>query len=232
VDDRGLRQRRLASEALLARFDVLARRAGVASSTGVGVRRAGRVVSFDWCAPNAELAGLTASDVTVPCCGHRHGVGERRTKLFVTALRSFLRFSFVEGLTPIDLSAAALSVARRRRSSLPMGIDRKTAAGLLGSCNRRRPKAAGLRRLTHLASPRVARRRGRPPSASMTSTGGPARSWCTARDVTRTAPAAERRRRGDRRVSAEGPPEDHRASGGVPASCCPNWALERMGSRA
>ena len=62
------------------------------------------------------------------------------TKLFVTALRSFLRFSFVEGLTPIDLSAAALSVARRRRSSLPMGIDRKTAAGLLGSCNRRRPK--------------------------------------------------------------------------------------------
>jgi integrase len=62
------------------------------------------------------------------------------TKLFVTALRSFLRFGFAEGLMPNELSAAALSVPRRHRSSLPMGIDRRTADALLDSCDRRRSK--------------------------------------------------------------------------------------------
>ena len=88
----------------------------------------------------AELAGLTASDVTGAVLRASATVSVSTTKLFVTALRSFLRFSFIEGLTPIDLSAAALSVARRRRSSLPMGIDQKTAAALLRSCDRRRSK--------------------------------------------------------------------------------------------
>jgi site-specific recombinase XerD len=128
------------SEALLARFErfLLEERAVASSTASVYVARARRFL--DWCAPNAELAGLTASDVTGAVLRASALVSVSATKLFVTALRSFLRFSFVEGLTPIDLSAAALSVARRRRSSLPMGIDRKTAAGLLGSCDRRRPK--------------------------------------------------------------------------------------------
>ncbi len=62
------------------------------------------------------------------------------TKLFVTALRSFLRFSFLEGLTPVDLSPAAVAVAPRHRSSLPMGVDQETARALLRSCDRRQPK--------------------------------------------------------------------------------------------
>jgi integrase/recombinase XerD len=112
------------SEALLARFKrfLLEERAVAPSTASVYVERARRFL--DWCAPSAELAGLTASDVTGA----------------VTALRSFLRFSFIEGLTPSDLSAAALSVPRRRRSSLPRGIDSRTADALLGSCDRRRPK--------------------------------------------------------------------------------------------
>jgi integrase len=67
-------------------------------------------------------------------------VSQNATKLFVTALRSFLRFCFIEGLTPNDLSAAALSVARRRGSSLPKGIDQRAAKSLLRSCDRRKPK--------------------------------------------------------------------------------------------
>jgi len=54
--------------------------------------------------------------------------------------RSFLWFCFIEGLTQNDLSAAALSVARRRRSSLPKGIGLRVADALVRSCDRRRSK--------------------------------------------------------------------------------------------
>ena len=67
-------------------------------------------------------------------------VSASATKLFVTALRSFLRFCFIEGLTQNDLSAAALPVARRRRSSLPKGIGPRVADALVRSCDRRRSK--------------------------------------------------------------------------------------------
>src|SRR5438105_10314962 len=52
------------SEALLARFKrfLLEERAVAPSTASVYVARARRFL--DWCAPNAELAGLTASDVT------------------------------------------------------------------------------------------------------------------------------------------------------------------------
>lgn len=128
------------SEALLASFErfLLQERAVALSTASVYVERARRFLA--WCAPDAELAGLTASDVSGAVLRASATVSVSATKLFVTALRSFLRFSFMEGLTPSDLSAAALSVARRRQSSLPMGIDRTTADSLLRSCDRRRSK--------------------------------------------------------------------------------------------
>ena len=128
------------SEALLAAFErfLLRERAVAVSTASVYVERARRFLAR--CAPDGELAGLAASDVTGAVLQASVTVSASSTKLFVTALRSFLRFSFIEGLTPIDLSAAALSVARRRRSSLPMGIDGATADALLRSCDRRKPK--------------------------------------------------------------------------------------------
>jgi integrase/recombinase XerD len=128
------------SETVLARFErfLLHERAVASSTASVYVDRARRFV--EWCAPSGDLAGLAASDVTGAVLRASATGSVSATKLFVTAVRSFLRFSFIEGLTTVDLSAAALSVARRRRSSLPMGIDTKTAAGLLGSCDRRRSK--------------------------------------------------------------------------------------------
>lgn len=130
------------SEVLLASFErfLLQERAVAVSTASVYVERARRFLA--WWAPDAELAGLTASDVSgaVLRASASATVSVSATKLFVTALRSFLRFSFIEGLTPSDLSAAALSVARRRQSLLPKGIDRMTAASLLRSCDRRRSK--------------------------------------------------------------------------------------------
>jgi integrase/recombinase XerD len=56
----------------------------------------------------------------------------------VFALRSFLRFCYLEGRIDADLSAAALTITGRRRSSLPKGISRPDADALLRSCDRRR----------------------------------------------------------------------------------------------
>ena len=126
------------SEVLLASFErfLLQERAVAPSTAVVYVARARRFL--DWCAPNAELGGLTANDVINAVLRVSASASPSTTKLFVSALRSFLRFSFVEGLTPNELSAAALSVPRRRRSSPPMGIDRRAADALLRSCDRRR----------------------------------------------------------------------------------------------
>lgn len=128
------------SEALLACFErfLLQERAVGVSTASVYVARARRFLV--WCAPSGELHKLTASDVTGAVLQASASVSAGATKLFVTALRSFLRFSFIEGLTPSDLSPAAVSVARRHRSSLPLGIEQKSANALLRSCDRRQPK--------------------------------------------------------------------------------------------
>jgi integrase len=56
---------------------------------------------------------------------------------FVCGVRAFLRFCVIEGLVPVDLSRAALSVGGRRSWPLPRGISRADAAALLASCDRR-----------------------------------------------------------------------------------------------
>lgn len=130
----------LPCEVLLTSFErfLLRERAVAAATASVYVAQARRFLA--WCAPDADLGGLRASDVTGAVLRRAANQSGNATKLFVTALRSFLRYCFIEGLTPSDLSAAVLSVARGRRSSLPMGVDTTTAALLLGSCDRRRAK--------------------------------------------------------------------------------------------
>lgn len=129
-----------ASEVLLASFErfLLQERAASLSTAPIYLARARRFLA--WCAPSGDVAGLRSSDVTDAVLRESTRVSVNATKLFVTALRSFLRFCFIEGLTPNDLSAAALSVARRRGSSLPKGIDQRVANALVRSCDRRRSK--------------------------------------------------------------------------------------------
>jgi site-specific recombinase XerD len=129
-----------ASEVLLASFErfLLQERAVSLSTVPIYLARSRRFLA--WCAPSGDVAGLRASDVTNAVLRESTRVSMSATKLFVTALRSFLRFCFIEGLTPNDLSAAALSVARRRGSSLPKGIDQRAANALVRSCDRRKSK--------------------------------------------------------------------------------------------
>ena len=66
------------------------------------------------------------------------GVSVSASQNFVSGLRAFLRFCFLEGLVAVDLSQAALVVRGRRASLLPRGISPADARALLDSCDRRR----------------------------------------------------------------------------------------------
>lgn len=84
------------------------------------------------------LAGLTAAEVTGAVLRVAvSGASVSATRYFVSGLRAFLRFCFVEGLLEADLSPAALAVTGRRRSSLPKGVSRSDAVALLDACDRR-----------------------------------------------------------------------------------------------
>lgn len=83
------------------------------------------------------LAGLTTAEITAAVLRRSAAVSVSTTQYFVSALRSFLRFCFLEGLVERDLSQAALAVTGRRHSSLPRGIAQADADALLGSCDRR-----------------------------------------------------------------------------------------------
>ena len=84
------------------------------------------------------LAGLSAGEVTGAVVRKADsGVSVAAAQYFVSGLRAFLRFCFLEGLVAADLSPAALLVRGRRRSSLPKGISRADAKALLRSCDRR-----------------------------------------------------------------------------------------------
>ena len=110
---------------------------GLASLTAAAyVHRARRflagLASFD------KLAELTARDVTDAVLRESTSAAPASTQFFVAALRSFLRFCFLEGLTAYDVSAAALGLTVRRSSPLPRGISRSDADALLKSCDLRR----------------------------------------------------------------------------------------------
>lgn len=93
---------------------------------------------LDGLADDDALVGLSASEVTGAVVRKADsGVSVAAAQYFVSGLRAFLRFCFVEGLVAVDLSPAALLVRGRRRSSLPKAISRTDAKALLGSCDRR-----------------------------------------------------------------------------------------------
>ncbi len=126
------------SEVVLAKFHtyLLAERGLAACTAFAYVDRARRFWAA--CPAGGELADLRAGDITGGVQLEAARVSTGSTQFFVAGLRSFLRFCFVEGLVPTDLSGAALAVTGRRRSLLPQGISSADAAALLRSCDRRR----------------------------------------------------------------------------------------------
>ena len=85
------------------------------------------------------LAGVAASDVIAAVASRAAaGWSVSATRFFVSGLRAFLRYCFVEGLVAADLSPAALFASGRSPSPLPKAISRSDAKALLRSCDRRR----------------------------------------------------------------------------------------------
>jgi len=125
------------TDVLLASF-----RAYLLGERGVGVATADSYVTcarrFLGGRPSEDaLVGLTAREVTESVLRESAATSAGAARHFVTALRSFLRFCFIEGRLEADLSPATLAVRGRRRSSLPKRISRGDARALLDSCDRR-----------------------------------------------------------------------------------------------
>jgi integrase/recombinase XerD len=125
------------TDVLLARFEryLLAER-GLAAGTVVLYRASARRF-VDGLPPDRGLAGLVAGDVTAAVLRESEVLSVSAAQNFVSGLRAFLRFCFVEGLVDRDFSPAALLVRGRSSSPLPRGISRADARALLGSCDRR-----------------------------------------------------------------------------------------------
>ena len=86
---------------------------------------------------SGALGDVGAAEVTAAVLSRSGMVSVSGTQNFVSGLKAFLRFCFVEGHLEVDLSEAALPVTGRRHTSLPLGIPAGDAAALLGSCDRR-----------------------------------------------------------------------------------------------
>jgi hypothetical protein len=169
------------AEALLASFRhyLLAERAISAQTADAYLLRARRFMACN--APEGDLAGLQARDVTSAVLAESARVSVGGVQMLVAALRAFLRFCFLEGLLEVDLSGAALAMTGRRRSSLPRGVTASQAAALSGPATGGQLWGDATTPSSWCscawASGRARYRRSR----STTSTGGQARSWSTAR---------------------------------------------------
>ena len=85
---------------------------------------------------SGSIVGLTPQDVVEAVLDESATVTVGSAQYFVAALRSFLRFCFLERSIDVDLSAAALAVTGRRRALLPRGVSPAEIQALLSSCDR------------------------------------------------------------------------------------------------
>jgi integrase/recombinase XerD len=189
---------------------------GLAGCTaGAYVSRARRFLDDG---PVGGVGVLGSGDVIGAVRAEVERVSVGSAQFYVAALRAFLRYAFVEGLTDTDLSGAALAVTGRRRTSLPRGISGADAAALLSSCDRRR----SIGRRDHavlLVLLRLGLRAGEVASLTLADL-----DWRAAEVVVRgkggprgSAAVTCRRRRSNRRLPVAGAPANNPA-GGVPAS--------------
>ena len=87
-----------------------------------------------------DLEHLCAADVITFVVAHCPDQNRGAAKLTVTALRSLLRFLYVDGAIKQSLISAVPSVVRRRLAGLPKGLDAAQVQWLLASCDHRTPK--------------------------------------------------------------------------------------------
>lgn len=83
------------------------------------------------------LAGLTAGDVTAFVVRECRGRSTGSAKVLVTALRSLLRFLFLQGCTPCPLAQAVPAATGWADQRLPRPLSAEAVPALLASCDRR-----------------------------------------------------------------------------------------------
>lgn len=125
-------------EVLLGAFgEYLLKERGLAASTAAAyVLRTRRFLHG--CGVERPLTSLTTGDVTAAVLRESDGLSVGAVQMFVASVRAFLRYCFIADLIEVDLSAAALAMTGRRRSSLPQRISTADAQALLNSCDRER----------------------------------------------------------------------------------------------
>jgi integrase/recombinase XerD len=85
-----------------------------------------------------ELEGLRVADVTAFVTRECPGRGVGAARNLASALRSLLRFAYLEGLTAAPLAQAVPGAAGWSGSALPRALDPGQAERLLAGCDRRR----------------------------------------------------------------------------------------------
>ena len=86
-------------------------------------------------AGSLELENLTPADVTAFVVARCPQLNNGVAKLTVTALRSFLGFLHLDGITERSLAHAVPKVLRRRLAGLPKGLDPDQVRRLLAACD-------------------------------------------------------------------------------------------------
>jgi integrase/recombinase XerD len=126
------------TDVLLARFEryLLVERRLAAGTVALYLACVRRFV--EGLARDRGIAGLVAGDVTAAVLRESGIVSVSATQNFVSGVRWFLRFCFIEGLVESDLSRAALLVRGRSSSPLPRRISTADARALLAESKRGR----------------------------------------------------------------------------------------------
>lgn len=86
-----------------------------------------------------HVAAVSASNVTKFLLRHLGTVSPKRAQLLACALRSFLRFLFLEGETSADLSLAIPTVRQFRKATLPRYVAPKDIERIVASCDLHKP---------------------------------------------------------------------------------------------
>lgn len=86
--------------------------------------------------PADGLSEISAAEVSQAVLRVSASVAAATAQNFISGLRAFLGYLFLESFVGVDLSQAALAV-RRRRSPLPRGLARSEIQAILNSCDRR-----------------------------------------------------------------------------------------------
>jgi len=127
------------TDALLAGYERFLReeRGLASSSTAMYLLRARRFLAGY--TEDGNLRAVSPATVSGAVLHEAETLSVASARVFAIALRWLLRYGHLTGLTDTDLSAAALPVTCRPRSSLPRGVSQAQATALLRSCDRRTP---------------------------------------------------------------------------------------------